>query len=508
MSLRKGIDRIVIVGGGTAGWMAAAALSKVLGAGDRTITLIESDLIGTVGVGEATIPPIQLFNRTLGIDENEFVRETSATFKLGIEFVGWRRPGHSYIHPFGPFGVDHNGTAFSHYWLRWVKEGGDPDNERFCAEAVAARHGRFMRTTQVGTQRLPPINYAFHFDAGLYATYLRRFAEARDVTRIEGQIVQADQDPESGSIIQVRLKDGRAVQGDLFIDCSGFRGLLIEETLKAGYDDWSHWLPADRAAAVPCARVEEPTAYTRSTVREAGWQWRIPLQHRTGNGYVFSSQFISEDQASEALMGRLDGPALADPRILRFTTGRRRSSWVKNCVAMGLSSGFLEPLESTSIHLIQLAIAKLIAYFPVDGIDPTVVARFNAEMERDYGRIRDFIIAHYKVIEHEQTPLWRYCRHMPIPDTLEEKLHLFRTRGESFTGPEELFQDMNWFAILYGQGLTPLGHHPAADRMPDDELRLLLTNVRKGVVERVDAMPRHWEFIERNCLAPAAAMAG
>jgi tryptophan halogenase len=497
------IRDIVIVGGGTAGWMAAAAMAKVLGTQRWNITLIESDLIGTVGVGEATIPPITQFNKLLGIDEDEFIRETNATFKLGIEFVGWGRKDHTYIHPFGLMGVDSNGVAFSNYWLRWLKAGGDPDNMRFCVEAEAGRQGKFMRTPETQPGPMPKINYAFHFDASLYAAYLRRYAEKRGVVRTEGQITGVAQNPESGFIESVTLKDGRVVRGDFFLDCSGFRGLLIEETLKAGYEDWSRWLPADRAAAMPCERVDDPIPMTRSTLREAGWQWRIPLQHRTGNGYVFCSQFISDDEACEALKGRLDGAALAEPRVLRFVTGRRKVSWSKNCVALGLSSGFLEPLESTSIHLIQRGIVKLLAMFPRDSVDPALAACFNFEMQRDYERIRDFIIAHYKVTEREDTPLWAYCKHMSVPDTLQAKLELFRRRGEALSDPQELFQEMNWFAILYGQGIVPEDYHPIADAMSEDELKLLLANVRNGIQQRLSAMPTHQAFIDKHCSARA-----
>jgi tryptophan halogenase len=495
------IRDIVIVGGGTAGWMAAAALSKVMGTQRYSITLIESDQIGTVGVGEATIPVIQLFNSVLGLDEDEFVRETNATFKLGIEFVDWGRIGHRYMHPFGLMGVDAGGINFSHYWLRWVKSGGDPDNLLFSAEAEAARQGRFMRTPDLKPAHLPKINYAFHFDASLYAAFLRRYAEKRGVIRTEGQIVDVRQDPQSGHITSVGLKDGRSVRGDFFLDCSGFRGLLIEETLKAGYDDWSRWLPVNRAAAMPCKRVEDPIPLTRSTAREAGWQWRIPLQHRTGNGYVFCDSFIGEDEAARLLAGRLDGEALADPRILKFVTGRRRVSWSKNCLALGLSSGFLEPLESTSIHLIQVAISKLLAMFPKNGFDPSLIERFNREIERDYDAIRDFIIAHYKVTEREDTPFWRYCKHMDIPDSLSTRLEFFRTRGEVFAENHELFKEVNWFAILYGQGLVPQDYHPMADVLGEDELKLRLSQIRAGIQERVRGMPSHQDFIARNCSA-------
>ncbi|PTS88094.1 MULTISPECIES: tryptophan halogenase family protein [unclassified Caulobacter] len=498
------IRDIVIVGGGTAGWMAAAALAKVMGTQAYTITLVESEAIGTVGVGEATIPMITMFNNVLGIDENEFVRETNATFKLGIEFAGWRREGHSYFHPFGQFGVDMDGVNFNHYWLRWMLSGGSNDYGRFNAETEAARQRRFGRTGHGPQTSLPNINYAFQFDASLYAAYLRRFSEKRGARRIEGQIVKVDRNGQTGLIERLTLKDGQTVQGQLFIDCSGFRGLLIEETLQAGYEDWSHWLPVNRAAAVPCAKVEEPIPYTRSTAREAGWQWRIPLQHRTGNGYVFCDSFISEDEATRLLMSRLDGEAQAEPRMLRFVTGRRRKSWVGNCIALGLASGFMEPLESTSIHLVQVGISKLLAMFPKGGFNPLITDRYNAEMEADYINIRDFLIAHYKVTEREDTPFWRYCKNMDIPDSLATRLEIFRTRGEAMVVQHELFKEQSWFAVLAGQGLMPVDYHPVADLLSEDELKLRLAKIRTGIQDRVSGLPTHQAFLDSCARAPAA----
>jgi len=504
--MTRRVRDIVIVGGGTAGWMTAAALAKVAGTRNYTITLVESDEIGTVGVGEATIPPILLFNRLLGIDENEFIRETNATFKLGIEFVDWTRQGHSYMHPFGLFGADMNGVLFSHYWLRMVKAGGDPDNHRFVAEAGAAQMGRFMRTppgARSGPGAMPGINYAFQFDAGLYARYLRLYAEKRGVVRTEGRVVDVTRDGESGFIRSVGLESGTAIAGDLFIDCSGFRGLLIEGALNAGYDDWTRWLPANRAVAVPCDRIEAPVPYTRATAREAGWQWRIPLQHRTGNGYVFSDAFISEDKATTALMSRLDAPAQAEPRVLRFVTGRRRKGWIGNCVAIGLASGFLEPLESTSIHLTQIAISKLLALFPGEGFDPALAERFNRDMDAQYEGVRDFIIAHYKLTERDDTPFWRHCRTMAVPDSLTAKLENFRSRGEVMVENHELFRETNWFPILYGQGLIPETYHPIADSMSDADLSMTLSRIRQGVQARVDSMPAHADYLAR-CIAGTA----
>jgi len=496
------IRDIVIVGGGTAGWMTAAAFSKVAGTQNQSITLIESDEIGIVGVGEATIPPILLFNKLLGIDENEFIRETQATFKLGIQFVDWARLGHTYMHPFGLFGADMNGINFSHYWLRSVQAGGDPNNHRFVAEAEAMRLNRFARTPPGGAGDMPRINYAFQFDAGLYAAWLRKYAEKRGVVRREGKITAANRDGETGLIRSVTLSDGREVTGDLFIDCSGFRGLLIEQEMQAGYDDWTQWLPANRAVAVPCDRVEDPHPYTRSTARESGWQWRIPLQHRTGNGYVFSDAFISEDQATADLMGRLDGKPQAEPRVLRFVTGRRRKGWIGNVVAIGLSSGFLEPLESTSIHLIQTAISKLLALFPRARRDDAMADQFNREMDQQYEGVRDFIIAHYKVSARDDTPFWRYCRDMAVPDSLAAKLELFRARGEVMVENHELFRETNSFPILYGQGLTPEGYHPLADVLSDDDLRLRLSQIRAAIKARVDGLPSHDAYL-RQCVAAA-----
>jgi tryptophan halogenase len=495
----KRISRIVIVGGGTAGWMTAAALAKILGTARHGITLIESEQIGTVGVGEATIPMIQLYNNVLGLDEDEFVRETNATFKLGIEFVDWRRIGHRYFHPFGMLGVDMDGIGFPHFWMRWNRAGGSLDYSHFNAETEAARAMRFQRTSgETGPKLMPSINYAFQFDASLYAAYLRRFAEARGATRVEGKVVDVAQ-AENGDIASLTLESGQTVEGDFFIDCSGFRGLLIEQVYKAGYDDWSHWLPVNRAVAVPCDSVEELLPYTRSTAREFGWQWRIPLQHRIGNGYVYCDKYISEDEAAAKLLANLDGAPQADPRTLRFVTGRRKKSWVRNCVAFGLASGFLEPLESTSIHLIQVAIAKLMAMFPGDGINERLVDRFNDEMAFEYDNVKDFLIAHYKLTERNDTPFWDYVRTMDIPESLQEKFDVFRARGEVMSRHDELFKETSWYAVLAGQGLVPEGYHPVADAISEDELRLRLTKIRTGIQNRINSMPGHKEFIRKHC---------
>jgi tryptophan 7-halogenase len=494
-------QRIVIVGGGTAGWMSAAALAKVIGTRRATITLVESEEIGTVGVGEATIPPIRLFNTLLGIEEDEFVRETQGTFKLGIEFVNWRRPGHSYLHSFGTMGVDTNGIPFTNYWLRSVREGQPTDRDLYNAEAGAARLGRFLRTPPGPAGAMPKINYAFQFDASLYAAFLRRYSEARGVQRVEGRIEHVDSDAESGLVRSLRLRDGHIVEGDLFLDCSGFRGLLIEQTLGAGFEDWSRWLPSNRAWAVPSRRLETLPPVTRATAHGEGWQWRIPLQHRTGNGIVFSDAFLEETAAADLLMNNLDGEAVGEPRLLRFTAGRRRKSWVGNVVALGLASGFLEPLESTSIHLVQAALSKLLTFLPQGDVDPALADRFNREIAALYESTRDFIIAHYKVTEREDTDFWRFCRTMDVPDTLAERMEHFRRRGEVFVANHELFREVNWFSILEGQGLMPEGQHPVADAMSEDALDRLLANVRNGVQRRIETMPPHEEFLARCCTA-------
>lgn len=496
------INKIVIVGGGTAGWMAAAALSKTLGCQNYSITLVESEQIGTVGVGEATIPPISLYNNVLGIDENEFVRETKATFKLGIEFVNWRKVGHSYFHPFGHFGVDMDGIGFMHYWMRWNRSGGSLDYTKFNVETLAAQAGKFMRTSsELNNTAMPGVNYAFHFDASLYASYLRRYAEARGVVRVEGKVAEVSQDPDDGYIQSINLESGEVIEGDFFIDCSGFKGLLIEQTLRTGYQDWSRWLPMNSAVAVPCESTGDFLPYTRATAQECGWQWRIPLQHRTGNGYVYCDQFISDDKASETLLGRLDGKSLADPRPLKFLTGMRNQCWNKNCVAIGLSSGFLEPLESTSIHLIQIAIAKLLAMFPRVNGNEALIKRFNEDMKAEYENVKDFLIAHYKITEREDTELWRYVKHMAIPDSLQERLEIFRTRGEAMVRQTELFKEPSWYAVLVGQGMHIENYHPMADSITDDELRIRLTRIRTGVQNRLNSMPSHAEFIRNNCKA-------
>jgi len=499
MAAEGASSSIVIVGGGTAGWMAAAALARFAGR-SRRIRLIESDEIGTIGVGEATIPPIRNFNESLGIDEDEFVRETRGSFKLGIEFVDWLHPGHRYIHAFGNIGRPLGLIGFHHYWLRHRAEGGREPLWRFSAAAEAAAQNRFGRPSAEAMALPGGLNYAFHFDASLYAAFLRRHAEAGGVERIEGKVVDVALRGEDGFIESVTLEGGKAVAGDLFIDCSGFRGLLIEQALETGYDDWRRWLPCDRAIAVPCASVAPLTPYTRSTARAAGWQWRIPLQDRIGNGHVYCSEHVGDDEAAAVLLANLDGAALADPRRLRFTTGKRRLNWNRNCVALGLASGFLEPLESTSIHLIQLGIAKLLQFLPRAAIDPADRDAFNAQMDFDYARIRDFIILHYKANAREGV-FWRRCAAMEVPDTLAEKIDLFRANGRIVRVNEELFTEAGWLQVMTGQGIAPAGYHPLADQVSRGQLDEFLSLTATHVARQVAALPSHEDFIAAHCAA-------
>ncbi|WP_379920592.1 tryptophan halogenase family protein [Erythrobacter sp. R86502] len=498
------LNTIVIVGGGSAGWMTAAALSHAVG-NTCKITLIESEAIGTVGVGEATIPPIRHFNQRLGIDETTFVRETQGSYKLGIEFVDWGKLGHSYFHPFGQYGAEFDQVPFYHHWMREHLAGrtdGPIDDFSMCW--AMAKAGKFAHPSPDRRLIQSTFDYAYHFDAGLYAAFLRRFAEARGVTRIEGKVVDTALRAEDGFIQAVALDNGMRIEGELFIDCSGFRGLLIEEALGAGYDNWQHWLPCDRAVAVPCERGDF-TPYTRSTAREAGWQWRIPLQHRTGNGYVHCSEFISEDEAAATLLSNLDGKALADPRTLRFVTGKRRKFWDRNCVAIGLSAGFMEPLESTSLHLIQYAILRLIALLPDNSMSPLLAREYNAQTTLEYERIRDFLILHYKATERQDSDLWRYCAAMPVPDSLQYKIDHFRTNGMLVADERELFANPSWIAVYLGQGMLPARAPALAHMREGVPVAERLAQIRTAMQEAVAAMPSHDAFIARHCAAPPIA---
>jgi len=496
------MTRVVIVGGGTAGWIAAAALARYLSAQHYAVTLIESDEIGIVGVGEATIPQIRLMNAALGIDEYAFMRATRATYKLGIEFRGWGHKDSAYMHGFGTIGRPTGQVPFHHFWLRARAMGDTAPLDAFGLNAQASWANRFDKPQGNASELAPNLAYAFHFDASRYAGFLRSLTEPRGVRRIEGRITHVERDGETGDVRHVVLADGQAIAGDLFIDCSGFAGLLIEGALHTGYEDWSHWLPCDRALAVPCASASVLTPYTRSTAHGAGWQWRIPLQHRIGNGLVYSSAHSTDDQAADTLLANLDGAPLADPRPLRFTTGRRRKFWNHNVVAIGLAAGFLEPLESTSIHLVQSAIERVIKYLPKGAIDPADRDAYNAETTFEWERVRDFIILHY----HAQTrpePFWRDCAAMTVPPALAEKLALFRANGRIVRFNEELFTEPGWLQVMIGQGVMPRGYHPLADANPAGEVRELMQLLRTVIQRQVGAMPDHAAFIAQHCPAPS-----
>jgi tryptophan halogenase len=493
------IQHIVIVGGGTSGWMAAAALSKVL-QGKYRITLVESDQIGTIGVGEATIPPIQSYNKILGLDEAEFVRETMGSFKLGIEFVNWKQLGHRYLHGFGPFGQQLWTADFHQYWLKMWLAGKAPDIENYSINRMACTAGKFMRPAlDMPQSPLAQIAYAYHFDASLYAKFLGRYAQAGGVQRVEGLIQQVHLHPETGHVQAVELQGGARVEGDLFIDCTGFRGLLIEEALHTGYDDWSHWLPCDRALAVPCEPQAEITPYTRSTAHRAGWQWRIPLQHRTGNGHVYCSRHMSDDEATHTLLSHLDGAPMAEPRLIKFTAGKRRKAWNRNVVAVGLAGGFLEPLESTSIHLVQMAVSKLLTLFPDRGFSQPDVDEFNAQMDFEFTSVRDFIILHYHLNQRSDSPFWVACREMAVPETLTRKMALYAQRGRIFRENNELFAEASWLQVLHGQGIRPAGYNPLVDLYPEAEIHEFLESIRGVIGKCVDVMPSHAAFIAEHC---------
>ncbi|ESQ79736.1 tryptophan halogenase family protein [Asticcacaulis sp. YBE204] len=495
------IKHIVIVGGGTAGWMSATTLWQAFQGKRVRITLIESDEIGTVGVGEATIPPIRRFNSLAGIDEVEFVKRTQATFKLGIEFVNWTRQGHSYIHPFGHFGKPIDLISFHHYWLRMKAAGEDVPLDAYSLPIMAARNNKFLVGPNDPESVFSTYSYAFHFDAGLYARFLRDHCEQRGVKRVEGKITRVNLNPEDGFIDSVTLDRGETIEGDLFIDCSGFRGLLIGEALGVGYDDWSAFLPCNRAVAVPCESAAPLTPYTRSTAHKAGWQWRIPLQHRTGNGHVFCADFISEDEAISTVMNNLDGKPMAEPRVIRFKTGKRKKFWEKNCIAVGLASGFMEPLESTSIHLVQKAMARAVGFLPTHRHDTVSLDEYNRLMLEEFVEIRDFLVLHYNATERDDSDFWRYCRNMTLPETLKRRIDLFRARGRVVSHADELFGEASYVAVFMGQGIVPQGYDPLANVLETEDVKERLFKMREVIRDTVQRMPTQAQFIERTCKA-------
>lgn len=490
--MNTAVKKVVIAGGGTAGWMVAAALTKLMGK-HIEVVLVESDEIGTVGVGEATIPTLHIFHRLLGLKEQDIMAATNATFKLGINFENWHDIGKDYLHSFGFLGKDCWACGFQHFWLKGKQQGLVSEIGDYCTEHLAARQGRFAVLPN------QDYNHAYHMDASLYAKFLRKMAEANGLIRIEGKITDVLQHDSNGYIKALQLDNGQLIEGDLFIDCTGFKALLIEGTLNTGFDDWSHYLPCDSAIAVQTQSVNTPLAYTRSIARESGWQWRIPLQNRTGNGFVFCSKYMTDDEAIDTLMANIEGEPLNKPRVIKFKTGSRRQHWNKNCIAVGLSSGFLEPLESTSIHLIQRSIVRLMQLFPSQGIDITDINEFNQQTKLEVDNIRDFIILHYKVTDREDSRFWRYCKNMPIPASLQHRIDMFSQSGKVYKYGNELFGESSWIQVMMGQGIIPKEYHPIVDMMEDDELANFLNNIKSTAKRKVDTLPPHFDFINHYC---------
>lgn len=490
----RGVRSVTIVGGGTAGWMAAAALARVLEGAACQIALVESPDQGAVGVGEATIPSLPAFHALLGIDEREFLAAARATFKLAIQFCDWGAPGERFLHPFGPYGLDTRHELFQAYWLKRRREGRPSTLAEWSVTGLAATLGRFAAAPPGEASPLRWLSYAYHLDAALYGRFLRSYAQKRGVRRIEGQIVDVMLDGR-GCIDAVRLRDGRMIGGDFFIDCSGFRSLLLAQTLKVGYLDWSHWLPCDRAVALQCEGGAEQVPFTQATALECGWQWRIPLQHRLGNGHVYCSAYLSDDQAATQLLGRLGGAPLADPRFLRFTTGRREKAWVGNCLALGLAAGFLEPLESTGIHLIQTGLARLLALFPDRHFDPAVSAEYNRLSGLEYEHIRDFLMLHYAAAGREDSPFWRHCRAMRPPDSLAYRWELFLKTGRIATLEQETFRPASWLAVFTGLNIWPERYEPLIDLLPDAHMTAHFEAMRGKIRAAVEGLPAHTTYL-------------
>lgn len=496
------IKKIVILGGGTAGWLAASMLVKVLGK-TVEITLVESEEIGTVGVGEATIPPLINLLNFLGLDEAEVMRNVQGTYKLGVEFADWYEKGHTYRHMFGAPGNPLGVLPFYQYWLRQRAQGKGGSLWDYSLNELAAKQNRFTHMKAIpDAPRMDGLNYALHFDAGLLARYLRGVCERSGVVRREGKVAVVNQNSETGFIESLTLASGEAIEGEFFLDCSGFRGVLIEDALHAGYEEWTHWLPCDRAVAVPCATSGPLRLLTQTRARTAGWQWRIPLQHRIGNGHVFSSGFMEPDEAARILLDNLDGEALADPRHLRFVTGRRKTSWKKNCVALGLAAGFMEPIESTTIHMVQSALQRLLNLFPDTGFNQPEIDEYNRKTQREYELIRDFIILHYNATKRDDTPFWNYCRTMAVPDSLTTKIEYFRQHGRVIVEEDDLFKEANWIQVLIGQGIMPESFSPLALNVGEADLDGYFDSLRQIYANTVAGMPTHDDFIARYCKAP------
>ncbi|NNE58316.1 MAG: tryptophan 7-halogenase [Hellea sp.] len=486
------IKRYVIAGGGTAGWMAAAMLAKIMGE-EIDLTLIESDAIGTIGVGEATIPPLLRFNRFLGVNEAEFMRETRATFKLGINFENWKNIGEDYFHSFGSAGKDHWTSGFQHFWLSGQKRGIASGYEDYCLEVVSAFQNKFAQLPDNG------LNYAYHLDSSAYAKFLRKIAEENGAVRKEGLIEDVKLRNDSGHITSLKLNSGETIEGDFFFDCTGFRSILMGKALDIGYDDWSDLLPCDSAIAVQTKSVIPAPPYTRAIAHDAGWQWRIPLQHRTGNGLIYCSQYLDKDAALQRFLGNIEGEMITEPNFIRFKTGARQKQWEKNCVTLGLSSGFMEPLESTSIHLIQRSVMRFIRMMPTAEICLNDVAEFNEQTFEDMDKIRDFLIMHYYVTDRRDSEFWKYCASMDVPEAVRQKIDLFTETARVFRKNDELFAENSWIQCMMGQGITPKSYHPIADKMTDKELEYFLGQIKKSIAQTASKLPPHEDYVNRYC---------
>ncbi|MDP5029098.1 tryptophan halogenase family protein [Paraglaciecola sp.] len=497
------IKKIVILGGGSAGWMTAAALGKLSRQMNIQVQLIESDEIGTVGVGEATLTALQGFNRLLGIDENEFMRETQATFKLGIKFVNWDEIGNAYHHAFGVSGKPMGSHAkFYQYWLKLRAVGKAESYEHYSLNAVASEDKKFMRAFDAGNSPLSGLDHGFHIDAGLYGQYLRRLAENWGVKRSQGKVKQVRQH-NNGFIRAIELEDGTEHEADFFVDCSGFNALLIGETLQTEFEDWSHWLPCDRAITVQTQSTQAPWPYTQATAQKAGWQWRIPLQHRVGNGHVYSSQYMSDEEARDILLSNVEGALLTEPRVIHFKTGYRKTSWHKNCLAIGLSSGFIEPLESTSLHLVQSAIEQLFKFFPNMDFEQADIDEYNRQTNYKIECIRNLLITHYCVTKRSDSDFWDYCRTMSVPPEVTQKIEQYQQNGRIFRFNDNMYDSISWFQVMNGQGLKPLGYDPLVDLIPEEKIERELNNVLSVIRKSADYMPSHQDFITQHCKANA-----
>jgi tryptophan halogenase len=497
----KPLKKIVIVGGGSAGWIAAAILGHHLKGKFCEVELVESDDIGTIGVGESTIPPFMTLLRNLGINEQEFIQATQASFKLGIRFKYWHRKEESYFHPFGAIGGNIEAHDFYHCWLKAKQQGHSAGLQEFAPCSAMADQGKFFLPHKAQKTPIAKASYALHLDAKLAAEYLRRYAEALGVIRTEGMVTDVCQ-KECGDIEKIILKSGKAVGGDFFIDCTGFRALLIEKTLDVGYEDWTNFLPCDRAIAVQTESHGATVPYTIATARDAGWTWRIPLQHRTGNGYVYSSKFCSDEEARETLLKNIDGPMINDPRVIPFTTGIRKQVWHRNCLSLGLASGFIEPLESTAIHLVVRGMDFFVRFFPDMEHDPILIDEYNRRMSQDYEEIRDFIVLHYCTTERDDTPFWSWCKNMDIPASLRERIELFKARAVLRDGVDELFKEDSWYSVFEGMGVRPKKYNPMVDRVNYQMIDGTLNGAPGILNEMVKTLPSHDEFLREFCPAP------